>query len=302
MSKTKTPFFGLDAHGSVGRSITAQQLPGSTLIRTKPLPTYRYTLPQAYQRWLYEDYAYLWTQQSLATRQSYQSLGVPFHLTGFQYWMKYNLTHLPDIAGMWRFDSISGAITPDSSRNLNHGTLIGASPSTGLIDGALLFDGLNDQVNCGSDSSLDLTSDKTFECFLRLTTPGTTAIGTIFHRIYAPYAVGYMFVFSLTGLGGLSYYNFNLGAWRHSIGIVNDGNWHHVAVSCQAPNLTFYIDGQPSGVFGFAGAPTCITDAIFGVYPGNIRWFKGDIDHFIAYNRALDATEILRHSLRRYPT
>ena len=76
MSKQKNPLVSLGAKGTVGKTLTFQEHHGVKIARTKPIPAYRYTLPQAYQRWLYEDYAHYWTEQNEATRRLYAAAGV----------------------------------------------------------------------------------------------------------------------------------------------------------------------------------------------------------------------------------
>lgn len=153
MAKVKNPLLSLGARGKLG-DITYLRRRHTDIAEKTPVLPYFLTLPAQYQRWLYQDYAYLWRQQDEATRKAYAAGGLRFHLTGFQYWMKYHLTNLPDLAAWWTLDEKSGATAHDRSRNANHGTILGASPTGGLIDGALRFDGLNDLVQIPSSPSL----------------------------------------------------------------------------------------------------------------------------------------------------
>jgi N-acetylneuraminic acid mutarotase len=61
------------------------------------------------------------------------------------------------LVGWWKFDENNGTVATDSSGNGNNGTLInGPTWATGKIGGALSFDGLNDYVDAGNDSVLDV--------------------------------------------------------------------------------------------------------------------------------------------------
>ena len=145
MAKTQTPFLSLGARGTVGGFLTTQKSGKATILREKPVPTDPYSLAQFYQRYLYQDYAYLWTQQSEATRQTYATAGSRHHLTGFQYWMKYHLTNLPDILAFYHYDPTSSAILIDYSRLGTHLTTIGATwNDLPFGKGYLHYDGIND--------------------------------------------------------------------------------------------------------------------------------------------------------------
>lgn len=301
MSKTKTPFFSMGASGSVGGSITAQKRFTSTLIREKPLPTYRRTLPQVYQRWLYEDYAYLWRQQDLATRQQYATAGSRFHLTGFQYWMKYHLAKLPDIAGMWHLDAGEIVTAIDFSRNGNDGIILGPSPADGLIDGCLSWDGINDRIRAVDHPSLDLTTALTLDLFL-LPDDFSQQAQYLFDKGgfaswgFAINAAGQVQV--VANIGGVNQQPTSAGA-------LTQGVWNHFAAVFNTLTFDFYINGvfDVSRVLAPPGnLLVSTTPLIIGAISPTAVWpYPGDLDHIILYNRALDATEILRHSKRRYP-
>ena len=302
MAKTKTPFLSLGAHGSVGESITAQKRPASTMLREKPFPADPYSLPQAYQRWLYEDYAYLWRQQLVATRQQFASAGVRFHLTGFQYWMKYQLKNLPDILGWWKLDEKAGAIAYDSSRLLNHGTIVGASPAPGVIDSQLYFDGLNDMVAVFPVIPFDFSSRQiSLECFVYVV--AATAAQQAFTSD-SPVPRHFAFIRWLDG--STSFEVFVSGVRQLvSIGtITNIGQQYHLLATYDAiiGQGTLYIDGIQDCQLALAiGTIDPWLWPFFGLYVP-ATWSNIKMDNVIFYNRILDPTEALRHSLRRYPS
>ncbi|KKK64761.1 hypothetical protein LCGC14_2980940, partial [marine sediment metagenome] len=167
MANLKAPCLSLDARGSVGEAISFTERRGQKIAEKKPVLPYIKSLPLQYQRWLYQDYAFEWTLRSQAVKAVYRSAGTRFHLTAFQYWMKYNLLNLPDIVGMWHLDARSDAIVPDKSRNSNHGVNIGAVPATGFIDGCLYFDGINNYVEVPDSASLRLTDAITIHAIIK---------------------------------------------------------------------------------------------------------------------------------------
>jgi len=301
MTKTKTPFFSLGSQGSIGNAITSQKYGPVTLIRTKPKPAYRYTLAQAYQRWLYEDYVYLWHQQTQAVKDTYRTAGVRFHLTAFQYWMKYHLTNLPDILAWWKLDDNTGPTTIDSSRNLNPATIIGASPATGVIDRALSFDGNNDLVNCSAAASLfpTLLSPRTIEFFFIPAELGRdqylfgygqpvlvngTTFQVMLHNTNIIMSI-------ITGLGDI------LGTTPILL-----SQTYHVALTYDGTTMRLYLNGnlEGSNVIALSTANTVCYFAM-SRDADMARLLNGIADNGIVYNRVLDRTTIICHSLRRFP-
>lgn len=301
MTKEKAPLLSLEAHGTIGSAITYQKGTYPKISRMKPELPYFLTLPVQYQRWLYQDYAYLWTQQSLATRQSYQSSGSRYHLTGFQYWMKYQLTNLPDIAGMWYLDVNTDPTTPDYSRNGNTATIIGASPATGIIGECLSFDGINDYLDCGKDPSLLTWTELTIEVMFK-TTDAQFDRGLVGSR-----AGIVAFLWTLRMRAGFLNYEFwdsdGVTSGHRNIARADDGLWHYGAVTLGNGKIYGYMDEAlgfsqnyvPTGNFN-TGFPV----KIGGGYPA-FEYIDALIDHVIIRNRVLDQSEITRHSLRRYP-
>lgn len=301
MVKTNTPFLSFGASGSVGESITAQKRGLATLVRAKPLPADPYSLPQAYQRWYYQDVAYRWKKQSEATKAEYRAAGVRFHLTGFQYWMKAQLPLYTDIAAWWTLDEKGGAVAYDRTPNANHGTIRGASPTEGLIDGAQGFDGLNDDIYIPSSPTLQLTGDTTWEFFI--------------YRIAALYSyiiekdAKHEFMFRLAAGADTSILmrHGNGTAWDdchfNLANLILDEWIHYVFVRTQSPKVVkMYRQGVLVQTLGYAKTITASNFPIFiGEVDGTAWPLSAKLDNMIIFGRALDSTEAERHSGRRYP-
>jgi hypothetical protein len=301
LAKVKTPFLSLDSRGSIGGSITAQDGIAGTILRHKPFPKDPHSLSQAYRRWLYQNYAYLWTQQSDALKAQYRTLGTRYHLTAFQYWMKVMLKTQPYIAGIWHLDEAQGAQAYDSSLHYNTGTIFGASPIKGAISFARYFDGLNDYLNLGNAS--------------------------IFNPELADFSVEALFCVSYNNGGSLfekgSTTEYSLDINSHKIAffirqgvryvyptsttLVDDGKFHHVVGLWQPSTKTarLYLDGVLEDTKTNALIIPPITNTLNLIVGSRTTisppWFKGTIDNICLYSRLLDLTEIQRHSERRYP-
>ena len=70
----------------------------------------------------------------------------------------------------WKFDEGSGTTAYDSV-GANNGTVYGANWTTGKVDGALSFDGVDDYVNVPDSSSLDIVNYVTAVSYTHLTLP-----------------------------------------------------------------------------------------------------------------------------------
>lgn len=301
VANIKTPLLSLGAHGSVSDAITFTRRRSQNIVEKKPELPYFLTLPVQYQRWLYEDYAHLWTQQTPATKQVYRSTGIRYHLTGFQYWMKYQLTNLPDILAWWKFDVNRGPTTPDSSRNANTGTIIGASPAIGVIDLCLSFDGVNDVVNVAYHPSINPLSDISIEAFIYPLSWGEAGTwGRVFTQQLGKLLMldlAGRLEFGLTGVTGSNFFS--------PPGSISLGSWQHVYVDRVRTTglVRFWINGL--FINSIVGGNEALAQPLLPITIGN-RWigdrtFEGRIDNLVIRDAVLPDLTILRHSLRRWP-
>lgn len=104
----------------------------------------------------------------------------------------------------------------------------------------------------------------------------------------------FLFAFGGEGFGlfdnGTLFWQFNIG--YGSGGVINDTNWHHVAVTVTSGGDTIYIDGKTTGS---SGAPQGVTftDVAIGARGDNLAsGFYGAIDEVALYNQVLSASEI----------
>ena len=323
MAKPKSPLLSLGAKGTIGDALTFQKRGRDTIAREKPIPKDPYSLNQAYQRWDYRDYAYLWTLLSSSDKQVYRTKASRYHITGFSQFMRESLKTLTDLEGRWHLDEATGAVAQDSSKNTNHGTIIGASSVDGIIDLARHLDGVNDEINCGNDLSLRPEAI-TVEFFI--TTPDPlVAIGGPGSRYYLTrYDYGNnrrVWGLNLQKIGAGAGFFDHLGI---ALGDPADGSYeytgyynftlspgtpYHIAFTFEAGTLLFYVAGQLVTLTATVGAvPASLfvspVDLLIGGALNNgitaLRC-KSTQDEVRLYSRALTQPELLRHSLRHYP-
>lgn len=301
MAKTVTPFFSLGAQGTVGQAVTAQKRGRFTVLREKPLPTDPRSLPQVYQRWLYHDYAHLWESQSAAARRAYAATGSRYHLTGFQYWMSVNLLTLPDIVAYFKLDSVSGAITPDSSLNNLDATVFQALPCTGRINGALSFDGTDDRVTTPYKDLLNINYPTSIEAYFTLNPIASPPVWRVIVARNDIFALFYNATSKVLQFGIVL-----TGVWRFGTAhafAVPDGLLHHLCGTYDGAFIRLYFDGAESlpAIARVGDIDTGVSPLYIGcLAPGAAHW-PDLIDQVIIYSRLLDATTILEHAQRRYP-
>ena len=200
----------------------------------------------------------------------------------------------------WPADEGAGTTLGDNSPNNNDGSLLnGTSWASGISSYALQFDGVNDKVDCGVGTTLNMnSSDFSVSLWLKMSEDQNTYPTLLAKGGGSNTDEGYWlmvkndrmrFIFS-NGTSKLSTYS----------GVVNltDDNWHHVAVSLNRDgNISFYVDGINHGntdISSFNGeeinSSRHFTIGSWG--SGTASYFKGALDDIRLYDIALSETEV----------
>ncbi len=220
------------------------------------------------------------------------------------------------LVGMWSFSgkdttwtSVTAGTTNDLSGNNNTGTMTNMSQTTSPVAGisgqALNFDGVDDYVNVGTGSSLDITGPITISAWIYEKGFGAEQIIFIRNqRSDAMYSQYYLIMNEAGELGftitdGITLTS--VGGWSATIPTVNQ--WNYVTAlwdgTTNANSLKLYINGilkdstqsaissiWSQNVAAFIGAD------YLGGEPTPRYIFNGLIDEVRIYNRALSASEI----------
>lgn len=301
MSKLKQPVISLEAHGTIGNSLTLKRRRGKDLAVRKPIPAYRRTLPQLYQRWDYQDGIAYWATLTPAEKQIYKSNGAKHHMTGFAYFMGYYLKNLPHMVGRWHLDRRSDAIVPDTSKNNNPGTLVGATYTDAVIAEGARLDGIDDYINLGNKAIFN-QPQWTLMCFLyRMAISGFDE----FLWGKASGVVEQLLVYTVLA-NNLNFRWWNTVGGRHTLttpGTILAGRWYHIACSFDGQFSRIYLDGTlvATGPDESAFTPVATDRELwlgraYNAYKGNKK-----IDEAIYLDYALPQPDILRHAERRYP-
>ena len=196
----------------------------------------------------------------------------------------------PGLVAWWSFGEGSGEILRDRSGRGNHGRISGCRWIRNGGSYALEFDGIDDYVDCGNDSSLDLRKQLTIMAWARPTasTPGEAGIAGKKLEAYV-----------------LSQHHSNVYAYvsggpNHVKAQWTLNRWHHTAAVYNGRFLCLYIDGKLILKRPFDGEIRSGGNFWLGRSDGKVVYtkdahFSGMITDVRVYNRGITEAEILQH-------
>jgi hypothetical protein len=196
----------------------------------------------------------------------------------------------PNLVAHWKFDEASGYIAYDSV-GTNNGYLSGGLTwITGFINGALSFDGQNDDVECGSGPSS--YENITASVWMKTATKGALVSDRYYIDSYGTWYTLFSTSIEIgdNTFGGYRNIDFNTPTL--------DSQWHHIVYTKDGSNHAIYVDGVIDQSF-FSNADISSNATFFigkrwsHIIDGTL-WFKGTIDDVRIYNRALFAEEIMK--------
>ena len=206
----------------------------------------------------------------------------------------------------WPFDEGSGDMAYDSYGD-NHGSLKDPCWATGQIDGALEFNGVDDNIDLGTDSSLKMDLPVTCCAWIKLSSTGSSDMIIALGKGQSNWYYG---VFVNIRADGLLLAHIGDGTgksatdqrWKEGTTVLTDGQWYHVAAVVRGGvDMELYINGEnDGGSYGGTGgslkyAGTNGSSFIGGTTSesiGTTSPFDGVIDDVAVFNRALTPEEI----------
>jgi hypothetical protein len=203
------------------------------------------------------------------------------------------------LVGAWTFSGNAN----DVSGNGNHGTVSGASLTAdrcGNSNSAYSFNGTTDNIvmlTAGPTGSVSRSVS-----FWAATTNTNLMCLFAYGGTTAGKALAFQYNYNCQGVG----IDVNNQAITRGNSCILNGKWHHVvavidtSIGVQISNVQFYIDGiaMPAVTCFVTGSvQTISTGTNFPITIGKIhdaptRYFKGELDDFYLYNRALSPSEV----------
>jgi len=202
-----------------------------------------------------------------------------------------------DLVGYWKFDEGSGDIAVDLSGYGNDGTINGATWTTGKFGPALNFDGVDDDVDCGNDESLNITGEITIALWMKPSVAGEggSNVGPVCKAEASP---GWSWQLRYNAPGGGNYMGFQFNGdpegstWVSVQQNLLPGEWYHIAGIFDGTNMICYLDGVETE----RNTISAISGYSCRFFIGQDGWdniFNGVVDELRIYNHALSAVELL---------
>lgn len=187
------------------------------------------------------------------------------------------------------FEEGSGTSTRDLSGNGNNGTLNGGALFTpAKFDNALYFDGVNDYVDCGNGTSLQLTTG-TVMAWIKTPNAGSNYRGIVVKQM----AYGMFLYGNIFGI-----YDWGIATFRTTNTNLADNKWHYVAFSFQSGisnGTKLYIDGNWKIDTTMTISDQTVQLFIGKGIPTTGQEFSGLIDEVAVFSRALSPQEISQY-------
>lgn len=192
----------------------------------------------------------------------------------------------------------AGSTWYDLSKNANHGTLTNGPTFNTANGGSIVFDGVNDYVDCGNNSSLTMGATATWE-FVAMPT-ATENYKPIFQKAVYSNSTGFVSLFFNPGALAFRVNASDVAEstraldYQYSVGIEYN-TWAHIAFVYNGTNFSIYKNGEfaeASSNWTY-GLGTNTQNLLIGTFWAG-SWI-GKIPIFKQYNRALSAAEIINN-------
>ena len=200
----------------------------------------------------------------------------------------------------------TGTTWTDLSGNSNNGTLTNGPTFSAGNMGSIVFDGADDQIDCGTNSSLNISDNLTLGIWVKF-----NSLSSAPNLIAKQWCSGAQWSYSWSVLSdGRIYYGFDsdgqcssiTGEYTSTNSVCTTGIWYCLNVVHTSTSINLYSNGIsiPGTLAGSYGTIYTSTVPVrLGVYRNLsgafASYLSGNISNTSIYNRALSATEILQN-------
>ena len=192
-------------------------------------------------------------------------------------------------------DSLKGSLLADKTPYENDGTIYGATFTTdrkGKANSAMYFDGVDDYIDCGSNSSLQITAAITISVWIKIDnlTSGDATKRIIDKSTDINGLGGYVLGYRINN-GGEVFFAIN-GSFE-KVAMTKQNEWIHLLATSDDIDWKIYLNGE---IIMNKPKLKNLVGTSSNLRIGNANTFdsrhKGSIDDVRIYNRALSQAEI----------
>ena len=198
------------------------------------------------------------------------------------------------------FDESEGSVANDLTLKNRQGQLVNGpvwQPASGIVGGALSFDGMNDYVAISGFKGIVGSASRTCSAWIK----PAKASGVIL--AWGSTDVGAKWIVCINEDGTLR--TEVSGGYLYGTTVLTNNQWHHITVvlsddgSPEVNEIQLYVDGQRETIGDVASYPinTAATqDVRIGAFYTGPRYFQGLIDDVQIYDRPLKEAEVFELS------
>lgn len=187
----------------------------------------------------------------------------------------------------------SGTTWTDLSGNNNNGTLTNGPTFSAGDMGGIVFDGTNDYVNCGNNSSINLTSYITLSTWTKKAYGSSDSVAIDKGRDnYGAWSL----LFDVVA-NKVEFHCRISGTNSSVVSNTSYGNniWTNITAVFTGTNLLIYINGRLDNTTNISGTiGTNGIDFSIGKANDGLNW-SGQVANVLMYNTALSATDVLNN-------
>jgi len=169
------------------------------------------------------------------------------------------------------------------------------STGIGTVDNvySMEFDGVDDYIDAGNDSSLQITGNLSISAWFKIDNSSLNTYFNIITKWILGDSAWSSYVTKSTGI--LSFWVSTNGSTQLQINSttnVNDGNWHHFAGVNDGANTRLYIDGNLENTGTGGTIYNSTQNVLIGKTNQNSFLFSGNIDEVAIFDYALDSDQV----------